>query len=153
MIQLPAATLAFEKRSSAWPEKQHFCPCTEQPSLCLALTLSRWAAASSQSHTRSLRSPRPPRRVLGKTPQSFRETWGEQLSSCHGPGARMLTVIVNLLIILSMQKDVHNLAFQMSPCRSILISQTDKSGCGLSPPHSPSGQSWVCITDLQHEVS
>lgn len=42
-------------------------------------------------------------------------------------------------------------AFQVIPCRSILIAQTYKSGCGLSLPHSPSGQNWLCITDL-HEV-
>lgn len=63
--------------------------------------------------------------VLGKTPQSFRETWGEKPFSCRGFRARMLIVIMKLLIILSMQKDVHNLAFQIIPCRSILTAQTN----------------------------
>lgn len=52
-----------------------------------------------------------------------------------------------------MQKDTHNLASQMVPCSSILISQTYRSGCGLFPLHDPPRQSWVWSTDLQHEVS
>lgn len=41
----------------------------------------------------------------------------------------------------------------MVSCSSVLILQTYRSICGLFPLHDPSGQSWVCITDLQHEAS
>lgn len=90
------------------------------------------------------------RRVLGKTPQSFRETQGEQLSSCYRLGARMLNCNREAAAYPEHAEKRAQFSF---PNDSILISLTDKSGCGLSPPHSPSGQSWVCITDPQHEVS
>lgn len=136
VIQLPDATLVFENYSSEWPEEQHFCPCPEQPSLWLWHRASGllWPAWVTQE---ACGPPHTCQRVLDKIPQSFRETWKEQLSSRQELGTRMLIEIMKLLIILSMQKDVHDLAFQMIPCRSILIAQADKSGCGLSLPHSP----------------
>lgn len=52
------------------------CPCTEQPSLCLALTPSRWAAVTRASHTRSLWSPNTCWRVLWQDPSKFQKDLG-----------------------------------------------------------------------------
>lgn len=70
----------------------------------------------------------------GQGPQSFSETWVGQITPCHGLGARMLTVNMKLLSILEHAAKTCTHASQMVPCSSVLISQTYRFGCGLSPP-------------------